>query len=56
MVLLGTAGTYSVLAGAAVTERATVLAAARAKNPERFATTNDPKILTIPETAWINKP
>ena len=44
------------LAAAKATERATVLAAARAKNPERFATTNDPKILTIPGTAWINKP
>ena len=37
-------------------QRATVLAAARAKNPERFATTNDPKILATPETAWINRP
>ena len=44
------------LAAAKATERATVLAAARTKNPERFTTTNDPKILTIPETAWINKP
>lgn len=44
------------LAAAKAAERATVLAAARTRNPERFATTNDPKILTIPETAWINKP
>ena len=44
------------LAAAKATERATVLATARTKNPERFATTKDPKILTIPDTAWINKP
>ena len=44
------------LAAAKATERAAVLAAARGRNPERFATTKDPKILTIPDTAWINKP
>mgnify|MGYP007028437874 CR=1 FL=1 len=32
------------------------LAAARARNPERFATNRDPKILAIPPTAWINQP
>lgn len=32
------------------------LAAARAANPERFATATDPKILTLPDTAWINPP
>ncbi|NGN85606.1 DDE-type integrase/transposase/recombinase, partial [Arthrobacter silviterrae] len=37
-------------------ERAKTLAAARAKTPERFTTNNDPKILAIPNTAWINKP
>jgi len=26
------------------------------RNPERFATTQDPKILTIPATAYINQP
>jgi putative transposase len=26
------------------------------RNPERFATTKDPKILAIPATAWINQP
>jgi transposase InsO family protein len=36
--------------------RAQVLAAARAANPERFATTTDPKILALPDAAWINKP
>ena len=44
------------LATAKATERAAVLAAARARNPERFATTQDPNILSIPTTAWINKP
>ena len=37
-------------------ERAVVLAEARGRNPERFATTEDPKILAVPATAWINKP
>ena len=44
------------LATAKATERAAVLAAARGRHPERFATTQDPKILTIPTTAWINQP
>ncbi|MFB8369760.1 hypothetical protein ACFC25_10390 [Pseudarthrobacter sp. NPDC055928] len=37
-------------------ERTKTLAIARAKTPERFTTNNDPKILAIPDTAWINKP
>ena len=37
-------------------ERSAALAAARAHNPERFSTTRDPKILTLHETVWINKP
>ena len=32
------------------------LAAARTRNPERFTTNTDPKILAVPETTWINKP
>jgi transposase InsO family protein len=44
------------LATAKAAERAAVLATARSQHPERFATTQDPKILTIPTTAWINKP
>ena len=44
------------LAAAKATERAAVLATARTRNPERFGTTQDPKILTIPDAAWINKP
>jgi putative transposase len=46
---------YDLAAGKAV-ERAATLAAARAKNPERFNTTRDPLILTMPDTAWINRP
>ena len=44
------------LAAAKADERAVVLAGARARNPERFATTHDPRILAIPTTAWINQP
>jgi putative transposase len=44
------------LATAKAAERAAVLAAARGRHPERFATTQDPKILAIPTTAWINQP
>lgn len=36
--------------------RSTALAAARLANPERFGTTNDPKILALPDDAWINRP
>ena len=36
--------------------RRDALAAARAANPERFATATTPKILTLPDTAWINPP
>jgi transposase InsO family protein len=44
------------LATAKAAERAVVLASARGRNPERFTTTRDPKILAIPTTAWINQP
>ncbi len=44
------------LAPAKAQNRAETLAAARARNPERFTTHTTPKILTIPETAWINQP
>ncbi|MGH7427642.1 MAG: IS3 family transposase [Candidatus Methylomirabilaceae bacterium] len=44
------------LAAAKAAERTATLAAARQKNPERFGTTTDPKILALPEVAWINKP
>jgi putative transposase len=36
--------------------RRTALAAARATNPERFTATTTPKILSLPEAAWINPP
>ena len=32
------------------------LAEARRRHPTRFATTTDPKILDLPQAAWINKP
>lgn len=37
-------------------DRSAALAAARLAHPERFATSNDPKILELPESAWINQP
>ncbi len=46
---------YGLAAGKAI-QRSTTLAAARARNPERFATTADPQILTLPGSTWINKP
>ncbi|WP_166805668.1 hypothetical protein [Cryobacterium ruanii] len=36
--------------------RAATLDAARARFPERFSTNKPPQILSIPESAWINKP
>ena len=44
------------LAAGKAAERAATLAAARARNPERFSTNLDPKILATPDAAWINKP
>jgi transposase InsO family protein len=43
-------------ATAKAAQRATTLAAARSAHPERFGTTGPPKILALPETAWINEP
>jgi putative transposase len=37
-------------------QRSATLAAARLANPERFGTTEDPKILALPTDAWINRP
>ncbi len=37
-------------------KRSQTLAAARAKHPHRFHTTNDAEILALPGPAWINKP
>ena len=47
---------HSGLATAKAAERPLVLAAARSRHPERFATDQDPKILALPTTAWINQP
>ena len=44
------------LAEAKAIRRAATLDAARARFPERFSTTQAPQILSIPTTAWINKP
>ena len=46
---------YGLAAGKA-TERWAVLATARGRNPERFSSTRDPKILAIPDATWINQP
>jgi putative transposase len=37
-------------------QRSAALAAARQAHPERFTTNADPKILALPDDAWINQP
>src|SRR6478752_2380955 len=37
-------------------DRRTVLTQARARHPHRFGTVGTPKILDLPDTAWINRP
>jgi transposase InsO family protein len=37
-------------------DRRTVLTDARTRHPHRFGTTHAPKILDLPDTAWINRP
>ena len=44
------------LASSKADQRAAVLAAARNRHPHRFATNHAPKILDLPEAAWINQP
>ena len=44
------------LAASKAADRRSVLAAARAKHPHRFGTTAAPKILDLPDSAWINRP
>jgi putative transposase len=44
------------LAAAKATDRAATLAVARAANPERFTSSTPPKILHLPDSAWINPP
>ena len=44
------------LAAAKATDRFATLAVARAANPERFSSSTPPKILQLPDSAWINPP
>jgi putative transposase len=44
------------LAEAATQRRVQTLAAARAATPQRFSSSADPKILELPDAAWINPP
>jgi len=44
------------LAATKATERAATLTIARAANPERFTSSIPPKILHLPDSAWINPP
>lgn len=37
-------------------QRSAALVNARLAHPERFTTNTDPKILALPENAWINRP
>ncbi len=37
-------------------QRSAALEAARQQHPERFATSTDPKVLALPDNAWINQP
>jgi len=46
---------YGLAAGKA-SERVKTLTTARAAHPERFASTRTPKILQLPDAAWINQP
>lgn len=51
------AGLHYGLAGGKAAARSQVLAAARARNPERFGgITAAPKILDLPDSVWINQP
>ncbi len=44
------------LAAALNADREATLARARNRHPERFTTSRNPKIIDLPETAWINRP
>ena len=44
------------LAASVAAKRSQTLAAARARHPERFSSSMDPKILAMPEAAWIDNP
>jgi transposase InsO family protein len=43
-------------AATVTSQRTTALAAARLEHPERFSNNTDPKILALPNNAWINQP
>jgi len=49
-------GLPGALAPAKATDRAATLANARAATPERFTSSTPPKILQLPDAAWINPP
>ena len=51
-----TANVHYGLAHAKAADRAEVLATARSAHPERFSTDYTPKVLDLPDAAWINKP
>ena len=44
------------LAAARNADRETTLDQARARHPERFTTSHSPKIIQLPDAAWINQP
>jgi putative transposase len=44
------------LAKTVAQDRSAALAAARLAHPERFSSSTDPKILELPQSAWINQP
>jgi len=46
----------SVITAAKTAERTNTLAEARATHPHRFTRSQPPKILDLPEAAWINPP
>ena len=43
-------------AGTVAQQRSAALAGARLAHPERFTSNQDPKILALPDDAWINQP
>lgn len=44
------------LADTVSVERQSTLAQARARHPERFTSSHNPKIINLPDAAWINQP
>lgn len=47
---------YEAAAAGGTGDRAATLAIARATNPARFTSSTPPKILHLPDSAWINPP